>query len=394
MFANAALFDQELGSWDVSKAEDMHGMFSGSSPFNHDLNNWNTSNCRRMSLMFDQNRFFNQDISGWDVSNVQGCPPVFGSNHDAKGFFGMFRDATSFNRDISKWDTSKTDSTKEMFKGATHFGQDLHCWDLSKTTTMANMFSGATNSCCTANENSKKIECQRCMLSRLCPAVVINGPPPPTDDAVLRLVDESGSVIVMEDKTLDMSTWRVESRNGGDEEWKPACDAVFGRAAEALFCEAAGHSAMSCDDGVIPIANVHCSGEDGPAECLFKNGTKIDFAKCAVSCSSMPESNSPCSPAPVRGNSAKFQPMDGFELQAAADAWPTNVNTVGQIDDWDTSRAPCDFRVIGRGTSHIMLTEKLKRDRARRRMSVATARGQAADEHNHRIRIRLPEQCF
>jgi hypothetical protein len=86
--------------------------------------------------------------------------------------------------------------------------------------------------------------------------------------------------------------------------------------------------------------------------------------------------------------------MDGFELQAAVDAWPTNVNAVGQIEDWDTSRAPDDFKVIGRGPGHLLLSEKLKQDRARRQRSATTAKGLAVDEKAHRIRVRLPRQCF
>jgi surface protein len=38
-------FNQDIGSWNVSKVTDMHGMF------------WNADD-------------FNQDISGWDVSKV------------------------------------------------------------------------------------------------------------------------------------------------------------------------------------------------------------------------------------------------------------------------------------------------------------------------------------
>jgi surface protein len=47
-------FNQDIGSWNVSKVTDMHGMF------------WNAVD-------------FNQDISGWDVSKVTNMKAMFHS---------------------------------------------------------------------------------------------------------------------------------------------------------------------------------------------------------------------------------------------------------------------------------------------------------------------------
>ena len=43
----------DLKYWDVSKVENMRGMFGFCENFNADLSNWNVSNVTDMSYMFD-----------------------------------------------------------------------------------------------------------------------------------------------------------------------------------------------------------------------------------------------------------------------------------------------------------------------------------------------------
>ena len=60
MFKNANAFNQSIGSWNVSKVEDMEEIF-GSRKFW----NWDTSSCTNMLIAFLNCEEFNQPIGGW-----------------------------------------------------------------------------------------------------------------------------------------------------------------------------------------------------------------------------------------------------------------------------------------------------------------------------------------
>ena len=130
MFNDAVAFNQNIGSWDVSKVTDMDSMFREATVFNQDIGGWTVTSVIDMDQMFREATAFDQDIGSWTVSSVTEM-----SN--------MFRDATAFNQDIGSWDVSSVTSMGFMFNGAAAFNQDIGNWDVSSVPGMGSMFSGA-----------------------------------------------------------------------------------------------------------------------------------------------------------------------------------------------------------------------------------------------------------
>ena len=101
--------------------------------------------------MFSYTESFNQDMSTWDVSRVNNIE-------------GMFYKAESFNQDLSKWDVSHVTDMGWMFAHAYSFNQDLSRWDVSRVMDMYAMFKGASSfeqTLCGAawvNSNAPKLE--------------------------------------------------------------------------------------------------------------------------------------------------------------------------------------------------------------------------------------------
>ena len=157
MFYGAAIFDQDLSAWDVSKVTAMNGMFGGATNFNGDISAWDTSKVADMGWMFYGAAIFDQDLSAWDTSGVTTMNGMFGGaasfDQDVSGWdvskvtdMGwMFYGAADFDQDLSGWSTSKVTAMNGMFGGATSFNGDVSRWDVSKVTTMNGMFGGAAN---------------------------------------------------------------------------------------------------------------------------------------------------------------------------------------------------------------------------------------------------------
>lgn len=118
--------DADLNHIDVSEVQNMNSLFSCYSDdlgeeyedLNPDISKWNVSKVENMWGMFYNCKKFNQDISRWDVGKVE-------------DMYCMFYRCINFNQNISNWDVRKVKNTQFMFKGCKNFNQDLSGWALS-----------------------------------------------------------------------------------------------------------------------------------------------------------------------------------------------------------------------------------------------------------------------
>ena len=155
MFYQATAFNKPIGTWDVSKVTDMSDMFDNSTAFNQDIGSWDVSKVTRMDGMFRSTDTFNQDIGSWDVSKVTDMSVMFSQattfNKDIGSWdtaavtrmYGMFRSTDTFNQDIGSWDVSRVTNMDYMFLSAAAFNQDIGAWDVSNVTNMTQMFNDA-----------------------------------------------------------------------------------------------------------------------------------------------------------------------------------------------------------------------------------------------------------
>ncbi len=72
MFSGAAVFNQPLERWDVSRVVSMRDMFRDALSFNQPLACWNTSAVRDFSRIFCGAVSFAQDLADWDLGSAGG----------------------------------------------------------------------------------------------------------------------------------------------------------------------------------------------------------------------------------------------------------------------------------------------------------------------------------
>ena len=180
MFSGASTFNQPIGSWNISNVTNMASMFGNNMAFNQPLANWerstpgNTSTLANVITMnnmfgggFGGTRQFNQDIGSWNVSKVTDFTQFFGTGNSINlfnnggspsinnwsintlqpvSFVQMFNRCTNFNQPLNSWNTSEVISMSAMFANSA-FNNGLPsgtsgalAWNTGKVTAMAGMF--------------------------------------------------------------------------------------------------------------------------------------------------------------------------------------------------------------------------------------------------------------
>ena len=102
--------DADLNHIDVSEVTEMEGLF-----------------CCDQYDLGTKYKDLNPDISRWDVSKVN-------------NMWGMFKNCKNFNQDISRWDVSKVENMYGMFWGCENFNKDLSGWNIQNVKYHDSMF--------------------------------------------------------------------------------------------------------------------------------------------------------------------------------------------------------------------------------------------------------------
>jgi hypothetical protein len=140
MFHGAKKYNHDVGTWDVSRVENMDGVFYTATLFNQPgVSNWTTCKCKDMSFMFAYAKAFNQDLSGWDGQWLGILSPVVTSlTHSPCLISSPFVPSPSLSLSVSS-----VEDMRYMFNGAASFDQELRGWNVSSVINMEGMFYAA-----------------------------------------------------------------------------------------------------------------------------------------------------------------------------------------------------------------------------------------------------------
>jgi surface protein len=145
MFIRSRLFNGNLSGWNLSKVTSFEGMFQEALDFNNGAvagaggtMPWtiNTTTSVNMRFMFYRHYSFNQDIGSWDVSKVTSFASFL--YHDNGPQTNTFNNGGSDS--IKNWNVGSCTNFSSMFVRC-RFNQPVHLWDVSKATVMDGMFS-------------------------------------------------------------------------------------------------------------------------------------------------------------------------------------------------------------------------------------------------------------
>ena len=91
MFQQAAVFDQPLDAWDVTKVTSLKEMFLGASSFNQPIGLWSViGQVSDMQSTFREAAVFDQDLNAWETSAVT-------------TMHSLFYQAYAFNQLLNAW---------------------------------------------------------------------------------------------------------------------------------------------------------------------------------------------------------------------------------------------------------------------------------------------------
>lgn len=143
MFAFTS-FNQPLNNWERSTpgnqsslqyVTNMSSMFRTNAVFNQNIGNWDVGRVRTFYLMFYQATSFNNggsgDINNWEIGKNRAANDV--------SLYGTFA-STNFNQDISGWNVTKVNTMRSMFHSTSSFNQDLSNWTPVNSTSFRTIF--------------------------------------------------------------------------------------------------------------------------------------------------------------------------------------------------------------------------------------------------------------